>query len=285
MEPEIVRTLREDISKIENEGKILNEFIDYELDDFNKKFRTSIFSVIENISKELVNTPKVIDTVCEYYYTLLKSDFFGRNWTGLVFVGFGEKEIYPSGISVKVAEVIDNRLRYVSGEYQQVSENQTGVIMPFAQRDVIDTIIMGVSDDMFSTFTKTFNLFLGSYNRMVIDLVKNISPDIAQKISELNIDKITGQYQQELLNVLDQKHIQPTIAAVSLLSKEDLAEMAESLIYLTYLKRRISFDEESVGGPVDVALISKGDGFIWIKRKHYFDPKLNPSFFDKYFKT
>jgi len=32
--------------------------------------------------------------------------------------------------------------------------------------------------------------------------------------------------------------------AVSKLSKEDLSEMAESLIYLTYLKRRITFAEE-----------------------------------------
>ena len=61
-----------------------------------------------------------------------------------------------------------------------------------------------------------------------------------------------------------------------------VAEMAESLIYLTYLKRRITFAEESVGGPVDVAIISKGDGFIWKKRKHYFKPELNPHFFSTY---
>ena len=55
--------------------------------------------------------------------------------------------------------------------------------------------------------------------------------------------------------------------------------MAESLVHLTYLKRRFTMAEESVGGPVDVAIITKGDGFIWIKRKHYFDPKLNQHFF------
>ncbi len=73
--------------------------------------------------------------------------------------------------------------------------------------------------------------------------------------------------------------------AVANLSKEDLAEMAESLIYLTYLKRRITFAEESVGGPVDVALISRGDGFIWMKRKHYFKPELNHHFFANYLKN
>ena len=36
--------------------------------------------------------------------------------------------------------------------------------------------------------------------------------------------------------------------------------------------------DETVGGPIDVAVVSKGDGFIWIKRKHYFDPVLNQRF-------
>jgi len=40
---------------------------------------------------------------------------------------------------------------------------------------------------------------------------------------------------------------------------------------------------ETVGGPIDVAVISKGDGFIWIKRKHYFSPELNHHFFDNYY--
>ena len=74
------------------------------------------------------------------------------------------------------------------------------------------------------------------------------------------------------------------MSSISTLSKEDLAELAESLIYLTYLKRRMSFSEESVGGPIDVALITKGDGFVWIKRKHYFNKELNQDFIYKYLK-
>ena len=58
-----------------------------------------------------------------------------------------------------------------------------------------------------------------------------------------------------------------------------MAEMAESLISLTFLKRRMMSSEETVGGPVDVAIISKSDGFVWIKRKHYFQPDLNHHFF------
>jgi hypothetical protein len=57
--------------------------------------------------------------------------------------------------------------------------------------------------------------------------------------------------------------------------------MAEALVSLTSLKRRVTTDAETVGGPTDVALISKGDGFIWIKRKHYFSSELNHDFFTR----
>jgi len=55
---------------------------------------------------------------------------------------------------------------------------------------------------------------------------------------------------------------------VSNLSKDDLAEWPRVLIYLTYLSRGgITFAEESVAGPVDVAIIPKGDGFVWNQAK------------------
>ena len=57
--------------------------------------------------------------------------------------------------------------------------------------------------------------------------------------------------------------------------------MAESLVRMTCLKRHVTTDDETVGGPVDVAVITKGDGFIWIKRKHYFDASLNQHYFEK----
>ena len=64
----------------------------------------------------------------------------------------------------------------------------------------------------------------------------------------------------------------------ALLPKDELANLAESLVSLTALHRKVSRDLEAVGGAIDVAVISKGDGFVWIKRKHYFKPELNMHF-------
>jgi hypothetical protein len=74
----------------------------------------------------------------------------------------------------------------------------------------------------------------------------------------------------------------PIMQMVSLLPKDELPHLAESLVALTSLKRHVSRDAETVGGPIDVCLISKGDGFIWIKRKHYFKLELNPQFTRNY---
>jgi hypothetical protein len=76
---------------------------------------------------------------------------------------------------------------------------------------------------------------------------------------------------------LSRKHSSPIVSTVSVLPKDELAAMAESLVNLTRFKRRVSLNEvETVAGDIDVAVISKGDGFVWIKRKHYFEADRNP---------
>jgi len=42
------------------------------------------------------------------------------------------------------------------------------------------------------------------------------------------------------------------------------------LISITAIERKATASEAAVGGPTDV-LSSKTRGFVWIKRKHYFE--------------
>jgi hypothetical protein len=57
-----------------------------------------------------------------------------------------------------------------------------------------------------------------------------------------------------------------------------MAALAKSLIELQSLKEKVTQPTESVAGPVDVAAITKHEGFLWIERKQYFRPELNPRF-------
>ena len=81
-----------------------------------------------------------------------------------------------------------------------------------------------------------------------------------------------------------ERNVDPVLDAVEFLPKDELASMAEALVNLTSFKRRVTLDAETVGGPIDVAVISKGDGFIWVKRKHYFEIDINPQFRANYYR-
>jgi ribosomal protein L3 len=74
----------------------------------------------------------------------------------------------------------------------------------------------------------------------------------------------------------------PIRQAIASLSLSDLSAVAETFLGASQIQKRVNPDLETVGGPVDVAVISKGDGFVWVKRKHYFEERINPSFRMRY---
>ena len=78
-------------------------------------------------------------------------------------------------------------------------------------------------------------------------------------------------------------YTEPVVTATRYLNKDELGVMAETLVNLVSFRKRVTLTSETVGGPIDVAVITKGDGFIWMKRKHYFDPALNHHFFKNYY--
>lgn len=167
----------------------------------------------------------------------------------------------------------------------EITRKMQALVVPFAQNDMVYRFMEGI-DKTYSDFLKgSMSALIELKACAVADeyladspLLENIKNDIRQACREEfdEFVKLATMYRQETFS-------EPIIQMVTRLPKEELANMAESLVNLTSLKRRISIDRETVGGPIDVAVISKGDGFIWIKRKHYFDADRNPSFFRNYF--
>ena len=87
------------------------------------------------------------------------------------------------------------------------------------------------------------------------------------------------QFAQQTTDYLREKHMEPLRTVVGMLSIPELADLAETFISIESLKERVTAPTEYVSGPIDVAVISKNDGFIWIKRKYYFERDLNPRYF------
>jgi hypothetical protein len=57
---------------------------------------------------------------------------------------------------------------------------------------------------------------------------------------------------------------------------QDAIDLAEFLVQVTIQFARFSPQAPTVGGPIEIAAISKHEGFKWVKRKHYYSQELNP---------
>lgn len=99
-------------------------------------------------------------------------------------------------------------------------------------------------------------------------------------------NKLKNELYDTIERASNEYHINPIVNTISSAPKEEMAQMAETLVNITSFRRRLSFDKysQTVGGPIDVLVITKGDGLVWLKRKHYFDKALNSSFFHNYYK-
>jgi hypothetical protein len=283
-----VETKVDDVqSRFSDEQNCCPDFCGYTLSEFDAYARPTLENIIgiRFTSNSLNASAELREKLMLLLFSVLRTKGEYTNYTGLIFTGFGEEEIYPSLIPVNISMVVDDRLRYYIDDNRtaEISDLNNGAVRPFAQTDVIDTILSGIDPALDEIYLNNFSSLFGKYNELILNAVGDGNPELAAQIRALDTQRIVSEYIQMNLGIEQENYIRPLMNAVSTLAKEDLAEMAESLIYLTYLKRRITFAEESVGGPVDVAVISKGDGFIWIKRKHYFKPELNRYFFDNYF--
>lgn len=205
--------------------------------------------------------------------------------SGLVFTGYGEDEIYPSVFPCDVGCIIDGVLAVKRQKPAQISNTNRSSICPFAQTDVMHTILDGISPQVQSIYANSLATTIQSFTNQLATTIGSTNPTLATQIQRIPIEPFV----QSFMNLSQQaqyiQYTDPFVKSVEGLEKEDLSDFAESLITLTSLKRKVSPDQETVGGPIDVMVISKGDGIIWMKRKHYFDAGKNHHFFSNYFEN
>jgi hypothetical protein len=205
--------------------------------------------------------------------------------SGVVIAGFGEREYFPTLVEYRVEGYIGTRIKkFLIPPVIDVSRTQNACVRAFAQREMVQRFMDGIDP--------SYSIYLSeAIPKLVVDncfetlekygSIKNRSSDVREKITDAVRKSVKG-FEDDAQHYRSESFSDPVVRMVSVLPKDELAHLAESLVALTSLKRRVSSDAETVGGPIDVALISKGDGFIWIKRKHYFDSELNPQFVRTY---
>lgn len=259
--------------------KYLDQGSDGLVENFKKK-RSSLFE--EGVSRVFQKTPLTKKDKAGLFQVcadgVFKDKFYG--FAGVVIAGFGETEIYPALESFLIEGRAGEFLKCRDIQYGQIdSIKRTAWIVPFAQSEMVSTFMDGIHPGLRSIIWRSLGEMFERLPTVLFPDDKTTQDAIAAQLTKISRD--FGETWDEYAK---KNFINDIMDSVGALPKDELAAMAEALVNLTSFRRRVTMDQETVGGPIDVAVISKGDGFIWIKRKHYFDPKLNQHFSANYFR-
>lgn len=257
-------------------------------DDFIEKYKDKIFCIVKGCISEFsyfAETAK--ETILEVSYSYFAKRF-SSNYSGLVIVGYGNGSYFPSLRSFLLYGKVMDRLvlsKYISDDIT-LEPNHSARIYSFAQDEMAQIFTQGIDKKYRNDIIHYFHEILNNYSSTLFSAVNEYIPDVEKSTIFEKLKESDKEIFQKTVDDLNKyecdRFLFPLLRIIEIMPKEELAQLAESLVSITALKMKVTLQDETVGGPTDVATITKGDGFVWIKRKHYFQSELNSAFFMNY---
>ncbi len=246
---------------------------------FIEKHQLHLKSYINDMVNVSIDSKTQANIILLCANIISKSDFLINTMSssGIVIAGYGSKEIFPSLNEYKIVGIVSGKLIYQIKnsvkiyEASNIPTNTFSTIMTFAQTEIVETYTLGIDTDIKNAIFNGINSIFNNFYDILISEFDNPSEHI---FSNKEIDKINAiglklkkQIEDSFTSVQTAKYIEPFRDMAGFLGKEEMAALAESLVNLTSNRRRFTTDEETVGGATDVAIITNGEGFVWIKKK------------------
>ena len=193
--------------------------------------------------------------------------------------------MFPSICAVEIDGRVASHLKITETTSKSIAESaDSGQVVYFAQTDVIERLLKGVDPEFVEKTTQFIR-------KAVTQVAESIEEALrTRRISQRRVEKrkalvnevadtVANEFKDETVEMFRTSFSRQFDQMVALMPKQELIELAEALVSITAVERKATSDEGTVGGPIDVGFITKHEGFVWIKRKHYFDAPLNPRYF------
>ena len=271
-----IEALRNRYDQADLDESKLQGVVEATVSDWNTHVRSALKLAIDE---------QVSDGLMSLVLEALRVIPLSRYYTGIVIAGFGSDQHFPALSHYIVDNVLADEVKVYQKQSISVQANGTGYVVPFAQQAEPIAFLGGLPpyyrEAIHSSMDEMIELIYGFLLSHIGDhLTEELAVFFNSTQQEMR-DFFLQYFMNKLNQDFDIKDSSDISRMIAYLSKEDIVELAEALVHLTQLKLKVSPELETVGGPIDVAVISKGDGLIWIKRKHYFEPELNPRYFHR----
>lgn len=270
-----------------NKGVFFSENIS--LADVNSEVSNHLDSIYERIRSEASaqsdSYKKILETFGRELIVIAIHNLalFGpRNkslFTGVVVSGFGEDQFYPGYQCIHFYGYFNSKILYKESSTKRISsDGSNSFLETFAQSSMVETFSQGMSPDVAEAVSNAFPFYV---EKICKEVHEKSNTELDVQVLRDCISAAADDFLREWSYKVYDSHLAPLWGVISSLGLTELAELAETMVSLQSLKERVTHRTQSVGGPIDVVVITKSDGLIWVKRKLYFDPALNHRYFGR----
>ena len=191
-------------------------------------------------------------------------DAFFEHYTGVVFAGFGGREKFPVMRSYLTSSVILGILKRKNDRAADMTADGGPVVQPFAQDRMIRTFLTGMDEyQRRFLYGEVLKLTMGVTSDVVSsapNLTDAQREDLLRRYSQGNLRHALGEFFKSVDAYQYAMHTRPIYRAIGSLPKRELGETAASLIKLNSFQQKVMNSIETVGGPIDVAVITRNGG-------------------------
>lgn len=235
------------------QGKV---WLDRYFKTYPERFGKTFF---EELLLDMPTIPNLEEALTELAITHLTNPV----WSGtmLSLVGFGETDLLPSYVEVQILGFVGG-VR-IGANHISSSPISTSQHLFYGQKDALESLVLG-RDTILMDATAKQNEALSDFRTQL----SNTDDAAIVQIREAFENTIAkADLENEVINVGREQRLRPFQKAVQMSPVRDLAEFASTLVGVQSARAAFSQDNPTVGGPIDVATITRHEGFTWIRHK------------------
>jgi hypothetical protein len=198
-------------------------------------------------------------------------DLFLEDVTGLVFGGFGADDRYPVVATWFVSAIVGGIVKRAEASFDAIDSDTRSRIRVFADSEVTNAFIRGIDYNLERRFYGGFRMLMNGLVDQVVGAFPETDVATRSHVRDNFQREFVPRYLQSFHTMMaqyqQQMFINPILRVLEIASRKELGETARELIGLNIFKKRIMAQRETVGGAIDVAVISREGGFQWAARQ------------------
>ena len=185
--------------------------------------------------------------------------------SGIIIAGFDKNSYYPSLFVFNI--YCNDNGKLIFKEIESRINCEEPLIRVYAMNEEAYSFLTGVNEEFKEYIRNFINLTNSDLITNMEDYLKNERIADSKKIIN-NLKRELNKYSIELeqyITLYKNNMINYTSNCCEYMPRQLLCDLADSLIKLTALKQKLSYDLETVSSENDIAVITKSENFKWAK--------------------